>query len=383
MTSPRRGTRRWRGPRAITRSGSMPTTSSSRPSARSCVGLAGWASSAEPRRLPYVVNCACDPGEDGSGGETVVDHIRLFPMREEIRWTYRVHEQILPALRRAKVPVRWTDLTVRHTGYSDRAMRARKLVRDTRILRDELDDRPDDPFVLFNLGAIAVERQDLARGAGAAAPQPGRVGADRLDHAEALRLDRPGPPDARRASAGAGRLRRRAGAGPGRRRAALPRGGGPPTHRRPGRAPSVAGSGSSRSAGPSSSPASTRGSTATSPAATSPPWPPSAATTTRPIVSGPRCWPSVPATARRWRRAVACRRWSESDDPLLAKGRPGGVNPHHDRGSFATRSRKSHEPAPPAVRLDPLLPRPIQRRGPGDPRGARARWPRGAGIAAH
>jgi GT2 family glycosyltransferase len=63
-----------------------------------------------------VVRCACDPGEDGSGGETVVDHIRLFPLREGIRWTYRVHEQILPALRRANIPVRWTDLTVRHTG---------------------------------------------------------------------------------------------------------------------------------------------------------------------------------------------------------------------------------------------------------------------------
>ena len=30
----------------------------------------------------YVVRCACDPGADGSGGETVVDHIRLFPLRE-------------------------------------------------------------------------------------------------------------------------------------------------------------------------------------------------------------------------------------------------------------------------------------------------------------
>jgi tetratricopeptide (TPR) repeat protein len=108
----------------------------------------------------YVVRCACDPGEDGSGGETVVDHIRLFPLREGIRWTYRVHEQILPALRRAGIPVRWTELTVRHTGYTDRALRARKLQRDARILRDELEERPEDPFVLFNLGALAIERQD-------------------------------------------------------------------------------------------------------------------------------------------------------------------------------------------------------------------------------
>ena len=106
------------------------------------------------------MRCACVPSPDGTGGETVVDHIRLFPLRDEVRWTYRVHEQILPSLRRANVPVLWTDLTVRHTGYVDKAIRARKLERDIKILKCELEDRPDDPFILFNLGAIAVERRD-------------------------------------------------------------------------------------------------------------------------------------------------------------------------------------------------------------------------------
>jgi glycosyltransferase involved in cell wall biosynthesis len=110
-------------------------------------------------RDAYVVRCACDPGIDGSGGHTVVDHIRLFPLRDDVRWTYRVHEQILPALRRAGIAERWTDLVVRHTGYADPALRARKLERDTRILLEELKDRPDEPFLLFNLGSIAIERQ--------------------------------------------------------------------------------------------------------------------------------------------------------------------------------------------------------------------------------
>jgi glycosyltransferase involved in cell wall biosynthesis len=43
----------------------------------------------------FVVRCSCDPGPDGAGGDTVVDHIRLFPLIEGVRWTYRVHEQIL------------------------------------------------------------------------------------------------------------------------------------------------------------------------------------------------------------------------------------------------------------------------------------------------
>ena len=108
----------------------------------------------------FVIRCACDPGPDGSGGDTVVDHVRLFPLIEGVRWTYRVHEQILPALKRAGVPVEWTDITVRHTGYSDRALRFRKLDRDCRILREELAERPDDPFTLFNLGSIAIERTE-------------------------------------------------------------------------------------------------------------------------------------------------------------------------------------------------------------------------------
>jgi glycosyltransferase involved in cell wall biosynthesis len=110
--------------------------------------------------MAYVVRCRCDPGPDGNGGDTVVDHIRLFPVIEGVRWTYRVHEQILPALKRAGVPLQWTDITVRHTGYSDRALRLRKLERDCRILREELAERPDDPFTLFNLGSIAIERAE-------------------------------------------------------------------------------------------------------------------------------------------------------------------------------------------------------------------------------
>jgi len=68
----------------------------------------------------------------------------------------------MPALRRAGIPVRWSDLTVRHTGYTDAASRARKQDRDTRILLEDLKGRPKDPFELFNLGTIAMDRKDWA-----------------------------------------------------------------------------------------------------------------------------------------------------------------------------------------------------------------------------
>jgi glycosyltransferase involved in cell wall biosynthesis len=149
-------------PPAINACGSAGSTPPNPPFARGGKGPLGSAGREEVgvSAAAYVVRCACDPSPDGTGGDTVVDHIRLFPLRDDVRWTYRVHEQILPALRRANVPVKWTDLTVRHTGYVDKALRARKIERDTKILKRELEDRPNDPFVLFNLGAIAVERRD-------------------------------------------------------------------------------------------------------------------------------------------------------------------------------------------------------------------------------
>ena len=42
-----------------------------------------------------VVETEVTPGAAG----TAVDHVRLFRLHTAHRWTYRVHEQILPALR--------------------------------------------------------------------------------------------------------------------------------------------------------------------------------------------------------------------------------------------------------------------------------------------
>src|SRR5579871_3641923 len=36
--------------------------------------------------------------DPATGEATVFEHVRLFPNRPQVRWKYRVHEQILPAL---------------------------------------------------------------------------------------------------------------------------------------------------------------------------------------------------------------------------------------------------------------------------------------------
>ena len=83
-----------------------PPTPPGPPFARGGKGSLGAVVGAEDGRFAYVMRCACPPGHDGTRGGTVVDHVRLFPIRPGVRWTYRVHEQILPSLNRAKIPAR-------------------------------------------------------------------------------------------------------------------------------------------------------------------------------------------------------------------------------------------------------------------------------------
>ena len=109
---------------------------------------------ADPTILGYVVQVHC-PGDDGDGvvDVTAVDHVKLIRNRPDLRFEGRIHEQILPAVRRAGGEVAWTDLFVVHSG-SDPSPEAqeRKRRRDLHLLHLELRERPEHPFTLFNLG---------------------------------------------------------------------------------------------------------------------------------------------------------------------------------------------------------------------------------------
>jgi len=93
-----------------------------------------------------------------------VRQVRLFRRHPAVGWEYRVHEQLLPSLRRGGFDVRFTDITLEHTGYQDPALRRRKLERNLRLLHlDQADQAaeaaaacrtgrvrcPDDPELLF------------------------------------------------------------------------------------------------------------------------------------------------------------------------------------------------------------------------------------------
>ncbi len=86
-----------------------------------------------------------------------IQNVRLFRNHPRIRWQYRVHEQLGPALARAGHPIRLTGVVIHHAGYQDARTRLRKIERNARLLELDLRDRAEDAFVLFNLGTAYEE----------------------------------------------------------------------------------------------------------------------------------------------------------------------------------------------------------------------------------
>jgi GT2 family glycosyltransferase/Flp pilus assembly protein TadD len=115
------------------------------------VKLRALFASLKDENVAYAMKCRCLP-DPQTGTATIVDHVRLFQNRPEIRWQYRVHEQVLPAVRRLGGAVRATDIVIQHVGYIDATLRGRKQERDIRLLELDRAQHPDDPFILFNLG---------------------------------------------------------------------------------------------------------------------------------------------------------------------------------------------------------------------------------------
>jgi glycosyltransferase involved in cell wall biosynthesis len=79
-------------------------------------------------------------------------HVKLFPRRDDIRFRYRVHEQIAPVISELGLPIRRSKALVRHvTDRSDTAQEARRQ-RNLRLALLDHAEHPGDPFVLLSLG---------------------------------------------------------------------------------------------------------------------------------------------------------------------------------------------------------------------------------------
>ncbi len=100
--------------------------------------------------------------EDGPGAGTRVDHVKLFRNLPGVEFEGRIHEQVLGSLRGAMPRGRIERIPgaiVLHSGYDTSPEgQAKKAIRDERLLALDLEERPNHPFVLFNLGMTAHYR---------------------------------------------------------------------------------------------------------------------------------------------------------------------------------------------------------------------------------
>jgi hypothetical protein len=109
-----------------------------------------------PRENVALLMCQYSQLEHGPHTVPTVDHPRLFRNHHELRWTHRVHEQILPSLRQLGAQLCKTDIRITHDGFADPSRQQAKIERNRRLLELELSENPTDAFVLFNLGAVAL-----------------------------------------------------------------------------------------------------------------------------------------------------------------------------------------------------------------------------------
>ncbi|MBS1714221.1 MAG: glycosyltransferase [Armatimonadetes bacterium] len=93
---------------------------------------------------------------DGKDAGTRVDHVKLFRRGPNVRFEGRIHEQVLQSLRSGGGMISRLYAVVLHSGYDTSPEgQAKKRARDRALLWLDLTERPNHPFVLFNLGMTA------------------------------------------------------------------------------------------------------------------------------------------------------------------------------------------------------------------------------------
>jgi tetratricopeptide (TPR) repeat protein len=106
--------------------------------------------------VAYVMRQRCLLQASLTGPPTAVTEdvaqVRLFRRLPGIRWQYRVHEQILPAILHQGGAACPADVTIQHAGYQDAVVLRHKKERNLRLLGLDDAESPNNPFILFNLG---------------------------------------------------------------------------------------------------------------------------------------------------------------------------------------------------------------------------------------
>ena len=87
-------------------------------------------------------------------------HVKLFPRRDDLRFRYRIHEQVAPAINKLGLPIRGSRAVVRHVADRSRAAQAARRARNLRLALMDQAEHPGDPFVLISLGVTHLHLPD-------------------------------------------------------------------------------------------------------------------------------------------------------------------------------------------------------------------------------
>lgn len=104
---------------------------------------------------------------DSSEHKSYDQVVRLFRNKPLYRFEGAIHEQVAPAILRANNGngLSSAPLTINHFGYlKDRLYSKDKFNRNSKILRQELSQNPDDPFLLYCLGLEYYQQTLFSKG---------------------------------------------------------------------------------------------------------------------------------------------------------------------------------------------------------------------------
>lgn len=93
-----------------------------------------------------------NPIPEAPGEYTLNKRPSLFRNRPDIRWRYRVHEQILPAIKECGGIVKQTNIRLNHTADARSPDYRKKLERYLSLLKLDEEEFPDNSDILFQIG---------------------------------------------------------------------------------------------------------------------------------------------------------------------------------------------------------------------------------------
>ncbi len=112
----------------------------------------------------YIFNTICYIGEKAGSEKILNVNIRLFKNIPELRYQGRIHESIISE--KSDVRIEPAGISIYHYGYLNSNVREHdKRKRNMRILEQQLEEQPDNPYFLFCMGneyfALGLAKKSL------------------------------------------------------------------------------------------------------------------------------------------------------------------------------------------------------------------------------